>query len=255
MRVIIVEDEIHNSRLLSGMINKLRPEWEIIQVFESVKKAVNWLQENDEPDLYFMDIQLTDGICFSIIEQSKIEKHVIFTTAYNEYAIQAFKVNSIDYLLKPLKEQQLLAAIEKYEKVAEAQQQTKETIDFNDVLQAIKNNEVKYRKRFLVAGVKDMFTLNVEEIACFYAEERTTFAVTFDGKEHVLNLTLEKLEEQLNPEIFFRANRSFILNCDSVRKIESYFQGKLSVKLIHPLDKQVVISRLKASEFKAWLDN
>ena len=254
MRVVIVEDELHNSRMLSGMLNKIRPAWEIVQVFESVKKAVNWLHENEEPDLYFMDIQLTDGLCFSIFEQAKVEKHVIFTTAYNEYAIQAFKVNSIDYLLKPLKEQQLFTAIEKFEKVMEAQQQNKEAINFNEVIQAIKNNEVKYRKRFLVAGATEMFTLNVEEIACFYAEERTTFAVTFKGREHVLNLTLEKLEEQLDPEIFFRANRSYILNCDSVRKIESYFQGKLSVRLVLPIDKQIVISRLKASGFKAWLD-
>lgn len=254
MRVIIIEDEIHNSRFLNGMLNRLRPEWEVIQVFESVKKTVAWLNENKEPDLYFMDIQLTDGTCFSIFDQAIVGNHVIFTTAYNEYAIQAFKVNSIDYLLKPLKEQQLLNAIEKFEKAVKVKEHKVAALDYDDVIQAIRNSEMKYRKRFLVSGATAMFTLDVDDIACFYAEERTTFGVTYDGKEYVLNHTLEKLEEQLNPENFYRAARNFIVSSNAVRRIENYFGGKLSVRLVHPLDKQITVSRLKAAEFKAWLD-
>ncbi len=255
MKVVIIEDEQHSSRLLNGMIQKLRPDWEVIEIFESVKSSVAWLKQNEEPDLYFMDIQLTDGVCFSIFEQVKVNKQVVFTTAYNEYAIQAFKVNSVDYLLKPLKEEKLLGAIEKYEKMAN---QIKETIDkpnYSDIIEAIKNNETKYRKRFLVAGATSFFKLDVSEIAYFYSENRTTFAVTYKGKEHILNHTLEKLEEQLDPEIFYRANRSMILNNESVRKIENYFGGKLIVKLVHPFEEAITISRLKASAFKDWLDS
>jgi DNA-binding LytR/AlgR family response regulator len=237
------------------MISKLRPEWKVIQIFESVKSAVNWLKTNKEPDLYFMDIQLTDGICFSIFEQVELKKQVIFTTAYNEYAIQAFKVNSIDYLLKPLKEDMLLSALEKFETVYSAQKQQDNAINYDDIIEAIQNKKVKYRTRFLITGATSMFKINVDEIAFFYSEERITFAVMFDGKEHIINLTLEKLEEQLDPLMFYRANRGAILNCDSVRKVENYFGGKLSVKLIQPLNKNITISRLKASEFKAWLND
>lgn len=254
MKVIIVEDELHNARLLTGMIQKLRPEWEIIETFESVKTAVNWLNNNDEPDLYFMDIQLTDGICFSIFDQVEVNSQVIFTTAYNEYAIQAFKVNSVDYLLKPLKEEKLLNAIEKYENLVEQKSSSSHKPVYTDILEAIKNNEIKYRKRFLVAGATSFFKLDVSEIAYFYSENRTTFAVTFKGKEHILNHTLEKLEEQLDPEIFYRANRGMILNSESVKKIENYFGGKLIVRLIHPFEEAITISRLKATAFKEWLD-
>lgn len=254
MRVVVVEDELHSCRLICGMINKLRPNWEIIETFESVKSTVKWLKDNDEPDLYFMDIQLTDGISFSIFDKVEVKNHVIFTTAYNEYAIQAFKVNSIDYLLKPLKEEKLLVAIEKFEKVAKQRIETIDKPDYSSIIDAIKNNETKYRKRFLVAGSTSFFKIDVSDIAYFYAENRTTFAVTFKGKEHILNQTLENLEEQLDPELFYRANRSHILNTESVRKIENYFGGKLIVRLVHPFDIAVTISRLKATAFKNWLD-
>lgn len=254
MKVVIIEDEIHNARLLSGMINKLRPDWEIIETFESVSSTVSWLKENDEPDLYFMDIQLTDGICFSIFDQVEVKNHIIFTTAYNEYAIQAFKVNSVDYLLKPLKEEKLLNAIEKYEQLTSVEEKQVVEPVYTNILDAIKNSQMTYRKRFLVAGSTSFFKLDVSEIAYFYSENRTTFAVTYKGKEHVLNHTLEKIEEQLNPDIFFRANRAIILSCDSVRKIENYFGGKLIVRLIHPFDEPITISRLKANAIKEWLD-
>lgn len=255
MKVVIVEDEVHNSRMLAGMINKLRPAWEIVETFESVKSAVNYLQFNAEPELYFMDIQLTDGLCFSIFEQVDLKNQVIFTTAYNEYAIQAFKVNSVDYLLKPLKEQKLLEAIEKYEKVAGQIRETINKENYNEIIEAIRNNEKKFRKRFLVAGATSFFKIDVKDIAYFYTEERATFAVTFEGKEHVINHTLEKLEEQIDPEMFYRANRGMILNSEAVGKIENYFGGKLIVKLIHPFKIPVTISRLKATAFKDWLDS
>jgi len=255
MKVIIVEDELHNCRLLVGMIKKIRPEWEIVETLESVKNTVSWLNKNPSPDLIFMDIQLTDGVCFSIFEKVKVESLVIFTTAYDEYAIQAFKVNSIDYLLKPLKEEMLEEAILKFEKVHKLVDVHVEKPDYLELINAIKNGEKNYRKRFLISGATSFSKIDVKDIAYIYTENRVTFAVTFDAKDHVLDLTLEKLEEQLNPELFFRANRSIIINSESVHKFENYFGGKLMVQLVHPFKESITISRLKATEFKTWLDS
>ena len=256
MKILIVEDEIHNSRLLKGMIKQLRPDWEILESLESVKSSVKWLNENPHPDLIYMDIQLTDGICFSIFDQVEIDSFIIFTTAYNEYAVRAFDVNSIDYLLKPIKSELLGKAILKFEKLYKQMNIQNERLSYEELMLAIKKGSEKvFRKRFLVAGATAFFKINVSEVAYFYTENRVSFAVDFSGKEHVLDLTMEKLEEQLNPDLFFRANRSVILNSETVHKIEAYFGGKLIVKLIQPFTEPVTISRLKATEFKNWLDN
>ena len=255
MRVVIIEDEQHNCKMLTGMINSLRPLWEIIETFESVKRSVEWLKKNDQPDLIFMDIQLTDGICFSIFEQVNIESMIIFTTAYDEYAIQAFKVNSIDYLLKPIKEEKLVKAILKFERIFNYfAKNTIDKPDYNTLLKAIKSGEKNYRKRFLISGATSFFKIETKDIAYFYTESRVSFAVMFDAKEHIIDLTMEKLEEQIDPDMFFRANRSQILNIDSIRKFEVYFGGKLILRLIDPFKEPVTISRLKATEFKNWLD-
>ncbi|MGQ8338129.1 LytR/AlgR family response regulator transcription factor [Sunxiuqinia sp. A32] len=254
MKIIIVEDEQHNYRLLKGMINKLRPDWEICGSFESVKSTVDWLQNNPAPELIFMDIQLTDGISFSIFEQVEVKSMVIFTTAYDEYALRAFKVNSIDYLLKPIKEEKLNIAIEKFERISNYPARNSESnINYKEILNAIVQGEKKYRKRFLISGVSSFFKIDVEDIAYFITENRITQAVTFEAKKHIVDFTIEKLEEELDPDRFFKANRSTILNSESIRKFENYFGGKLVVKLVHPLDEPVTISRLKATEFKEWL--
>jgi len=255
MDIIIVEDELHNVRLLKGMLQKLRPEWEVLDDFDSVADTVKWLQENSMPKLIFMDIQLTDGNCFSIFEKVDVSSMVVFTTAYDEYAIQSFKVNSIDYLLKPLKEQELEKAIEKFEKIYSAVEKAQApAVDYSQLLEALSLGQKKYKKRFLVAGVSDFFKINSEDVAYFYTQNRTSFAVTYEGKEHVIDYTMEKLEQVLDPELFFRANRSYIINSEAIRKFESYFGGKLIVRLINPFKESVTVSRLKAAEFKEWMD-
>lgn len=256
MRVVIIEDEQHNCKMLNGMINNFRSAWEVVKTLESVKQSVEWFSNNEHPDLIFMDIQLTDGICFSIFEKVKIESMIIFTTAYDEYAIEAFKVNSIDYLLKPIKEERLIKAISKFEKLINIDYSGAiNKPDYEALLKAIKSGEKNYRKRFLITGSSSFFKIETKDIAYFYTINRITFAVTFGAKEHILDLTMEKLEEQLDPEIFFRANRSQIINIESIQKIESYFGGKLSVRLVNPFKESVLISRLKATEFKNWLDD
>jgi len=253
MKVLIVEDEIHNYRLLKGMLEKLRPDWNIIGPFETVSKTVNWLHENTMPDLIFMDIQLLDGISFAIFEQTEIDSMVIFTTAYDEYALQAFNVNSIDYILKPVKEVKLLDAIKKFERFNHSFSSHEAHLYYEELMDVINNKEKKYRKRFLVAGASSFSKLDVKDIALFYTESRITFAVTFKGEELQLDQTMEKLEEQLNPDEFFRASRGCILHSDAIQKIESYFGGKLYVKLNPPLKHEITISRLKATEFKNWI--
>ncbi len=254
MKILIIEDEQHNSRLLNGMLKKARPDWEITAILESVKSSISWLQTNPMPDLIFMDIQLTDGICFSIFEKVEVESLIIFTTAYDEYAIQAFKVNSVDYLLKPIKEEKLENAIMKFEKLIKLSDKSV-LPDYKELIDTIRTKEKSYKKRFLISGATSYFKIDVEKIAYFYTENRVSFAVTFDGKEHVLDLTMEKIVEQIDPEKFFRANRSIILNSESVLKFENYFGGKLIVTLLHPLKQTITISRLKATEFKSWLDS
>lgn len=254
MKVIIVEDELHNYRLLKGMVEELRPDWEIVEWFESVKSTVAWLESNTAPDLIFMDIQLTDGISFSIFDQTKVESMVIFTTAYDEYALRAFQVNSIDYILKPVKQGKLQTAIEKFEAIFHHPASSEESHpDYNEILKAITQGKKKYRKRFLISGATSYFKLNTEDIAWFSTENRVTTAFTFNGKSHIVDLTIEKLEEQLDPELFFRTNRSTMVHVNSMRKFENHFGGKLVLRLVHPFDEPITISRLKATEFKEWV--
>lgn len=255
MKVIIIEDEQHNYRLLRGMVEQLRPQWEISNCFESVRESVEWLQTNPAPDLIFMDIQLSDGISFSIFEQTRVESMVIFTTAYDEYALRAFEVNSIDYLLKPIKLEKLRAAIEKFEHLVQNAQPSTPKPNYDELIELLENKEKKYRTRFLVSTPTSFFKLDVKDIAWFNTENRVTTAYTYQGKAHVLDTTIEKLEEQLNPEEFFRTNRSSIVHIDAIRKFESHFGGKLVLKLIAPYhEESIIISRLKAASFKAWID-
>ena len=254
MKVIIVEDEMHNYRLLRGMVEKLRPDWEIVEWFESVKSTVAWLETNTAPDLIFMDIQLTDGISFSIFEQVNVKSMVIFTTAYDEYALRAFQVNSIDYLLKPIKQEKLKGAIEKFETIFQhPAHQEDSRPDYHEILKAITQGEKKYRKRFLISGATSYFKLDVDQIAWFSTENRVTTAFTFNGKSHIVDLTIEKLEEQLDPELFFRTNRSTLVHINAIRKFENHFGGKLILRLVNPFDESITISRLKATEFKEWV--
>ncbi|RIH65774.1 DNA-binding response regulator [Mariniphaga sediminis] len=253
VKIILVEDELYNLRLLEGMIKKLRPEWEIVQTFDSVKESVDWLRNNVHPDLFFMDVQLADGLCFSIFDQVEIKSMVIFTTAYDNYAIRAFKVNSIDYLLKPFKEKDLVAAIQKFENLVALSTGRVQKQDYSEILEAIRGGEKKYRKRFLISKGEAFYKLPVEDIAYFYSENRVTTAVTFNRQNHVIDFSLEALEEQLEPAEFFRANRQIIVNIHATEKIENYFGGKLKVKLNPPIEEPVIVSRLKATDFKQWM--
>jgi len=246
---------MHSARLLLGMVQKLRPSWNIACQLGSVQDSIEWFSTHPAPDLVFMDIQLNDGICFDIFEAVKLSSKIIFTTAYDQYAIQAFDVNSIDYLLKPVKESKLASAIEKFETLFPPRENRNQPeVDYSALLSALKAGQNLYKARFLVSGATSLRYIKTGDIAYFYTQNRVSYAVDFHGREHVVEMTLEKIETHLDPAQFFRASRSHILNIDAIHSAETFFGGKYTVKLIHPFKEQVTVSRLKATEFKAWLN-
>jgi DNA-binding LytR/AlgR family response regulator len=250
MKVLIIEDEQPNARMLAEMLQNLRSGWEILAILETVKQSVVWLQSHAQPDLILMDIQLSDGICFSIFEQVEVKSSIIFTTAFDNYAIQAFKVNSIDYLLKPIKESELENALVKLEQF---RQPIGQQVDFSEIMQAIRGGKKEYRKRFLITAGNNYFKLNTSDIACFVSENKVTTAITFAGEYHVVDFSLDRLEDELDPDFYFRADRKTIIHIDLVSRFEDYFGSKLIVKLKSPVNDKITVSRLKASAFKVWV--
>lgn len=255
IKVAIIEDEYPAARLLNSMLLSLRNEWEIIIIPGTIEDAVEWFAVNNHPDLIFLDIHLTDGNSFMFIEQAKPESLIIFTTAYDEYAIRAFSVNSIDYLLKPIHNERLLESIEKFERLNKntyiREYKNEELLE---VLKNVSSTVKKFRTRFLVSRRDEFFTLQVEDIAYFYSENKCTFAVTKSGDKYLIEYSLDKLSEQLDPDIFFRTNRQSIVSINSIKSIEPYFQNKIIVQVKPKFDGQILISREKIAKFKIWLN-
>ena len=255
INVIIVEDELHSGKMLKEMVSTLRPEWKIEALLQSVSETVQWLQNHEQPQIIFLDIELADGNCFSIFDQVQVHSGIIFTTAYNEFALKAFQLNSIDYLLKPIKESDLLHSIEKVEKAIEMiTNNIRPEINYQQLASTILNSKQDYRQRFIISKRESFFKLPVEEIAYFYFDNRVTFAVTYDNKHHVLNQPLDKIEQELDPKTFFRTNRQSIINVEAIDRFETYFSGKLVVKLVNNLNDKMIISRAKATFFKEWMN-
>lgn len=260
--VLVIEDETYTGKALCETILRLRPEWKILGLIGSVAETVEYLNSNPAPNLIFLDIELADGNCFSIFEQlnNPSQSAIVFTTAYSEYAVKAFKYNSIDYLLKPIKENELLETIERYEKLVSniqqvvSEQSRKNAINYEQLSQIINSQQNIYRKRFLISKRESFFILEVEKIACFMFENRITYAVTFENVRHVLSNSMDGLEKELDPAKFFRANRQTIVNIDAIDRFETYFNGQLLLKLHNGIGDKILISRIKASQFKAWLN-
>ena len=253
LNTVIIEDEIPAARLLHSMVSSLRPEWNIEIIPGSVDDAVEWFASHEHPELIFLDIHLTDGDAFDFLSAAKPKSAVIFTTAYDQYAIRAFSVNSIDYILKPIDETRLLDAIIKYETLQnKGISRPQEYLD--TLLDTLQHKERRYRTRFLIYGADRFWSLQVTDIAYFYSENKITFAVTQKGQEHIIDLSLNKLMEQLDPEQFFRANRQIIISIASIDHAEPYFNGKIVVSVLPPFKVQITISEEKLSSFKLWLN-
>lgn len=259
-KILIVEDEPLLSSALRNKIETLRPEWNIEAELRTVADTVDWIKANPGPALIFMDIQLADGVCFSIFEQVDVtNKGIIFTTAYDEYAIEAFDVNSIAYLLKPIKTEALKQVFGKVDKVIEAMNQQfnlSPSIDYLKLAEQVNRLQNKYRKRIMISRSDGYKQIPVEEVAFFSVDEKLTMASTFHQKEHIIDSTLGDLEKELNPEDFLRVNRQFIININAIEKVEHYFGSKLIIKLLPNLKpgRKIIVSRDKASLVKQWLN-
>lgn len=245
--ILIIEDERPNSDRLQRLIGNIFPEASI-KVLESVGDSVIWLNSNEHPDVILLDVRLSDGLCFEIFERVKVDSPIIFTTAYDEYAIKAFKVNSVDYLLKPIEQEELKAALDKVISIPLKQKQ----IPLDSLIQYLKPTE--FRTRFLLSHKDGFKTVLVNDIAYFYSELKITRAKLQNGTEEIIPNTLEELEQQLNPKLFFRANRQFIIHIDAIQYVNNYFNGKLKIVLKKDSKIEIVVSRDKATLLKKWLD-
>lgn len=252
INVAIIEDEIPAARLLKSIIARLRPAWKTEVLPGNVEEAVQWFAANRHPDLLFLDIQLADGTSFDLLSQARPSSSVIFTTAYDEYAVRAFSVNSIDYILKPVDENRLMESIERFETYRERSMPDNGYLE--TLLDVLQKREKRFRTRFLIVGADRFITLSVDEIAYFYSENRITTAVTLSGRSHVVDLPLSRLEEQLDPDRFFRANRQILLSVGAIDRIEPYFNGKVSVTVHPPYKEKITVSEERVPLFKAWLN-
>lgn len=247
-KILIIEDEKLNADRLKRLIKVVRPQVEVVSTLESVTESVIWLNSNPQPDLVMMDIKLSDGLSFEIFEQIKIDCPIIFTTAFDEYAVRAFKFNSIDYLLKPIDQDELQAAIERLENC----QREYYSKSLDGLLNYLKPKE--YRNRFLLPYRDGYKSVLVNEIAYFYSELKVTRAQLYNGNKEVIPQTLEELEGELNPKFFFRANRQFLIHIDAILHIHNFFNGKLKLVLKKNIDTEVIVSRDKANQLKDWMN-
>lgn len=250
MKILIVEDENINANRLKRLLEELEPDCEILDVIDTVAGTILWFQSNPEPDLITMDIRLADGISFSIFEEIKINCPIIFTTAYDEYAVKAFKVNSIDYLMKPIEKSELQYALEKFKKLPKT---TNEPIDIANIIKQFINKPA-FRLRFLVSYRDGYKSVDVADIDFIYSEFKITNLFLKTGVIVPIPQTMEELELELDPEIFFRANRQFFIRAESIKSISNYFNAKLKIVLNADSEKEVIISREKAPFFKQWMD-
>lgn len=249
MNVLIVEDERLAAEKLEKMLSDINPEIRVLAKLESVIDSINWLNSNKKPDLIFMDIQLDDGICFEIFDSVNIETPIIFTTAYDSYAIKAFQVNSVDYLLKPIEEHALNKALEKYKTIYRASHFHTEKL--NILYDQIINN---YKTRFFVKIGNHFHSISVDEIQCFLIQERGIFLRTITGKKYDLDYSLDQVQKMVDPAKFFRINRNYLIHIDSIQDIYSYSSNRLGVKLKMLDHLDMIVSRDKVSDFKKWLD-
>ncbi len=251
LNVLIIEDEPPAARRLGRMLQSLEPQAQIMEILDSVSAAVRWLELN-EADLIFADIHLADGNSFSIFEQVVVKTPIIFTTAYDQYAIRAFKLNSVDYLLKPIEKEDLGNALEKFRE----SRQAKVPFDVQSVLSALEEQKTRptYQKRFMVTSGDKIKSIPVEDVAYFFGQQKYVFLITPDGRQHIVDYTLTQLEDLLDPEQFFRINRQFIIAYPAIKNMFSYSKSRVRIELDPVSDMEAIVSIEKAPRFKEWLN-
>ena len=251
MNVIIIEDEKPSARRLQRMLKALDVDAQTM--LHSVEESIAWFKTNEHPDLIFLDIQLSDGLSFEIFDAIQINSAVIFTTAYDEYALQAFKLNSIDYLLKPIDDEELALAVNKYKERLPQKQSV--TLDFNDIKKLLVNPiDREYKKRFSIKVGQHLKLINIEDIECFFSENKGTYLYTKEGRNYLLDTTLDNLENELEPNTFFRINRKFFVNINAIKDMVSYTNSRLQIKLNSYNEQDVIVARERVKDFKNWLE-
>lgn len=252
MKVLIIEDEYHAARRLNKLLSELRPDIKVLDTIDSVEDAVNWFKQHEAPELAFMDIQLADGLSFDIFNQVDLKVPVVFTTAYDQYTLKAFKVNSIDYLLKPIEEEELEKALEKYDEYYTNQQD----FDHSSLQRVINSLQSKktYKQRFLIKQGQSFLYLPVDQIAYLYSKDSISFLIDTKGKRHIITPTIELLKSQLDPADFFQINRGQMIHIQAIDKVDSWFNHRVKIKLTPTTKEEFIVSRNRVKEFKAWLD-
>jgi two-component system response regulator LytT len=252
MKIFIIEDEELAVKKLEKTLASVDEAAQVVGIADSIQASIEWLSQNPQPDLILMDIELADGQSFEIFKLIEVKSPVIFTTSYDEYALKAFKVNSIDYLLKPIQKDELKAALEKYKKSLNKKNAEINIENLVNELQQ-KLKPVEYRKRFLVKYGQKLVSIEIADIAYFYSDGRLNFFKSTDNKKYVVDYTMDELEEFLDPDRYFRISRSFYVSIDSIEKIEDYFGNRLILHLKPMVDKEALVSREKVSDFKKWM--
>ncbi len=252
-KVLIIEDEIKTGKDLQSQIEELRDDMEVISILPSIKSALTWFNENPSPDLIFSDIQLADGLSFDIFKQIKIEAPIVFCTAYDEYAIQAFDANGIDYLLKPIDEDKLSRGLAKYDKLKHSKPE--EISEYQKQIESLINKYDKhYKSSILIHFQEKIIPVKTVDISFIHSENGIVTIYLLNNQRHITNYTLEALDGMLDPSIFFKANRQFIINRKAITSIEHYFTRRLVVKLTTPSPEQIIVSKAKSSEFLKWVE-
>jgi len=252
MKVLLIEDEPLAAQRLETLVKSLEPSVFILAKLDTVKRAVEWLKSNPPPDLIFMDIQLADGVSFLIFEQCEVKSPIIFTTAYDAYALRAFKVNSIDYILKPVDKDELATALQKFKTMSKGDLQTSALL--SNIGQAVDLLTRRYKSRFVIKVGEHLKTVEVGNILYFYSQEKTTFCCTTDNRNLILDFTLEQLDDLIDPSAFFRINRKYLVSSNAIQDIISYTNSRLKLVLKGSSDTDVIVARERVQEFKDWLD-
>jgi len=249
-KVLIIEDETPAANRIEKMLLETNPSLKILAKLQSIQSAVAWFKSNPQPDLIILDIQLADGTSFEIFNQVKVESFVIFTTAYDEYAIRAFELNSIDYLLKPVEKEKLYASLEKFQYLQRKQNVT----NVDALLEIIKGQKKEYKKHFLVNINQKIKSININDIAYFYSSDGSTYFKNINSVNYPLDYSLDQLESMLDPEMFFRLNRKYLASRDSLDKIYILSRSRIRTDLKPVAEEPVFVSNARAHEFRLWLD-
>jgi DNA-binding LytR/AlgR family response regulator len=248
MNLLIIEDEPASAQRLKKMAEEIDPGVKVLEILDSISSSVVWFKAHLAPDLVLMDIHLADGLSFEIFKKAEVSCPVIFTTAYDQYAIQAFKVNSIDYLLKPIKKTELADAFRKMQRIAPAGPD-----NYLALMNTLMSKEKEYLKRLVIRIGQQLKILDIKELAYFYIDEKIVFSVNVKGDRYPVDLSLDQLEEQLDPGRFFRINRAFIISMESIDAMYTYSKARIKIKLKPPCDLETITSTERSAGFREWL--